>query len=98
MVLPRGIGEVRLLNKKLNCSVVIPANRSSTLMVNLPKDLDQWRLKDRIPDERKNFIYNPDLNSLIKAPFGVLTAFQTTPIQFSTALHHHTCPVICQVR
>ena len=39
--LPRGIGEVRLFNKKLNCSIVIPANRSSTLMVNLPKDLNQ---------------------------------------------------------
>ena len=51
--LPRSIAEVRLFNKKLNCSIVIPANRSSTLMVNLPKDLNQWRLKDRIPDERK---------------------------------------------
>ena len=43
--LPRGIGEVRLFNEKLNCSVVIPANRSSTLMVNLPKDLNQWTFK-----------------------------------------------------
>ena len=51
--LPRGMGEVRLFNEKLNCSVVIPANRSSTLMVNLPKDLNQGRLKDRLPDERK---------------------------------------------
>ena len=58
--LPRSIGEVRLFNKKLNCSIVIPANRSSTLMVNLPKDLNQWRLKDRIPDERKYVIYNHD--------------------------------------
>ena len=39
--LPRGNGEVKLFNKKLNCSVVIPANRSSTLLVNLPKDLNQ---------------------------------------------------------
>ena len=44
--LSRGIGEIRLFNEKLNCSVVIPANRSSTLMVNLPKDLNQWHLKD----------------------------------------------------
>ena len=51
--LPKGIGEVRLFNEKLNCSVVIPAKRSATLLVNLPKDLDQWRLKDRLPDERK---------------------------------------------
>ena len=65
--------------KKLNCSIVIPANRSSTLMVNLPKDLNQWRLKDRIPDERKYVIYNHDLNSLIKAPFGVVTAFPDDP-------------------
>ena len=37
--LPRSIGEVRLFNTKLNCSVLILANRSSTLMMNLPKDL-----------------------------------------------------------
>ena len=73
--LPRSIGEVRLFNEKLNCSIVIPANRSSTLMVNIPKDLNQWRLKDGIPDERKYVIYNHELNSLIKAPFGVVTAF-----------------------
>ena len=77
--LPRSIGEVRLFNKKLNCSIVIPANRSSTLMVNLPKDLHQWRLKDRIPDERKYVIYNHDLNSLIEAPFGVVAAFPDDP-------------------
>ena len=77
--LQRSIGEVRFFNKKLNCSVVIPANRSSTLMVNLPKDLNQWRLKDRIPDERKYVIYNHDLNSLIKAPFGVVIAFPDDP-------------------
>ena len=77
--LPRSIGEVRLFNKKLNCSIVIPANRSSTLMVNIPKDLNQWRLKDRIPDERKYVIHNHDLNSLIKAHFGVVTAFPDDP-------------------
>ena len=77
--LPRSIGEVRLFKKILNCSVVIVANRSSTLMVNLPKDLNQWRLKDRIPDERKYLIYNQNLNSLIKAPFGVVTAFPNDP-------------------
>ena len=80
--LPRGIGEVKLFNKKLNCSVVIPANRSSTLMVNLPKDLNQWRLKDRLPDERKYVIYNHNTNSLIKAPFGVVTAFPDDPNPF----------------
>ena len=77
--LPRGIGEVRLSNEKLNCSVVIPANRSSTLMVNLPKDLNQWRLKDRLPDEKKYVIYNHNLNALIKAPFGVVTAVPNDP-------------------
>ena len=65
--------------KKLNCSIVIPANRSSTLMVNIPKDLNQWRLKDRIQDERKYVIYNHELNSLMKAPFGVVTAFPDDP-------------------
>ena len=77
--LPRGIGEVRLFNEKLNCSVVIPANRSSTLMMNLPKVLNQWRLKDRLPDERKYVIYTHNLNALIKAPFGVVTAFPNDP-------------------
>ena len=79
--LPKGIVEVRLFNKKLNCSVVIPANRSSTIMVNLPNDLNQWRLKDRLPDERKFVIYNHNLNALIKAPFGVVTAFPNNPNQ-----------------
>ena len=79
--LPRSIGEVGLFNKKLNCSLVlvIPANRSSTLMVTLPKDLNQWRLKDRIPDKRKYVFYSHDLNSLNKAPFGILTAFPDDP-------------------
>ena len=44
-------------------------------MVNLPKNLNQWRLKDRLPDERKYVIFNQHLNALIKAPFGVVTAF-----------------------
>ena len=48
-------------------------------MVNLPKGLNQWRLKDRIPEERKYVIYNHDLNLLIKAPFGVVTAFPDDP-------------------
>jgi len=77
--LPRSIGAVTLINKKLNCSVVITANRSSSLIVNLPKDLNQCRLKDRIPDERKYVIYNHDLNSLIKSPFAVVTAFPDDP-------------------
>ena len=51
-------------------------------MVNPPKDLNQWRLKDRILDERKYVIYNHDLNSLIKAPFGVVTAFPDDPNPF----------------
>ena len=48
-------------------------------MVNIPKDFNQWRLKDRIPDKRKYVIYNHELNSLIKASFGVVTAFPDDP-------------------
>ena len=48
--------------------------------MNLPKDLNQWRLKDRLPDERKYVIYNHNLNALNKAPFGVVTAFPNDPI------------------
>ena len=66
-------------SKKLNCSPVIPTNRSSSLIVNLPKDLNRWRLEDRISDERKYVIHNHDLNSLIKSPFGVVTAFPDDP-------------------
>ena len=77
--LPRGIGEVRLFKEQLNCSVVIPDNRSSTLMVNLPKVLNQWRLNDRLPDEKRIVIYNHHMNALIKAPFGVVTAFPNDP-------------------
>ena len=81
MVFAQKYWRSQTLQKKLNCSIVIPANRSrsSSLMVNLPEDLNQWRLKDRIPDEKKYVIYNHDLNSLIKAPFGVVTAFPDDP-------------------
>ena len=39
--LPRSLGDIKIFNKKLNCSPSIPANFSSTLVVNLPKDLNQ---------------------------------------------------------
>ena len=47
--------------------------------MNLPKDLNQWRLKDRLPDETKYVIYNHNLNALINAPFGLVTAFPNDP-------------------
>ena len=47
--------------------------------MNLPKDLNQGRLEDRLPDEREYVIYNYNLNALIKAPFGVVTAFPNDP-------------------
>ena len=49
------------------------------LVVNLPKDLNQWRLKGQLPDETKYVIYNHNLSALIKAPFGVFTAFPNGP-------------------
>ena len=76
---PRSLGDIKIFNKKLNCSLRIPANLSSNLIVNLAKNLNQWRLKDRLPDERKYVIYNHNLNALIKAPFGVVTAFPNDP-------------------
>ena len=63
----------------MNCSITFSANSGSNLTVNLFIDFKQWRLKGRIPDERKYVIYNHDLNSLIKAPFGVVTAFPDNP-------------------
>ena len=77
--LPRSPADIKIFNKKLNCSLQIPANFSSNIVVNLHKDLNQWRLKDRLPDERKYVIYNHNLNALIKAPFGVVTAFPNDP-------------------
>ena len=47
--------------------------------MDLPEDLNQWRLKDRLPEERKYVIYNHKLNALTKAPFGVVTAFPNDP-------------------
>ena len=63
----------------MNCPITIPANLNSTLTRNLPEDLNQGRLKDRIPDERKYGNYNHDLSSLMEAPFGVVTAFPNYP-------------------
>ena len=64
---PRRLGDIKISNKKLNWSLSVPPNFSSNLVVNLPKDLNQWRLKDRLPDERKSVKYNQNLNALIKA-------------------------------
>ena len=60
-------------------------------MVNLPKDMNQWRLKDRIPEENKYVINNHDLNALTKAAFGVFTAFAYDPIAVFSSYHssHH---------
>ena len=77
--LPKSVGEFSLFNEKLNCSIKIPANQSFSLIVNLPKDLNQGRLKDRIPEEKKCVLYNHDLNSLKKPPFGVVTEFPDDP-------------------
>ena len=77
--LPGSLGDIKIFNTKLNCSLSIPANFSSSLVGNLPKDLNQWRSKDRLPDGRKYVIRNHSLNALIKAPFGVVTAFPNDP-------------------
>ena len=77
--LPRSLGDIKIFNKKLKCSINIPANFSSNLVVKLPKDLNQWRLKDRLHDERKYVISNHNLNAQIKAQFGVVTAFLNDP-------------------
>ena len=63
--LPRNLGDIKIFNKKLNCSLSIPAKFRSNLVVNLPKDLNQWRLKDRLPEERKYVNYKHNMNALI---------------------------------
>ena len=73
--LPRRLGDIKLCNKKMNCSFTIPANFSSSLTVNLPKDINQWRLEVQIPAEIKYVFYSHNLNTLNKSPFGVVTAF-----------------------
>ena len=77
--LPRSFGDVKIYNKKLNCSLSIPANFSSNLVVNLPKDLNQWFLKGRLPEERKLVTPNRNMNALIEAPSGVVFAFPDNP-------------------
>ena len=72
--LPRSPGGRIQFNRKLNCSITIPANFSSNLAVNQPKELNQLRLKERILERRKYFIYSHTLKTLIKAPYGVVTA------------------------
>ena len=44
--------------------------------------MNQWRLKDRLPEERKYVIYNQQIDSMIKAPFGAITAFPDDPKPF----------------
>ena len=44
--LPRSLGNIKAFIKKLYCSITVPANFSSNWIVNLPKGLSQWRLKD----------------------------------------------------
>ena len=46
--LPRSLGGIKHFNIKLNCSVTVPAIFSSNLSVYLPKDLNQWKLRDKI--------------------------------------------------
>ena len=76
---PSRLRDIKIFNKKLNCSLSIPEDFSSNLVVNLPKDLNQWWLKDRLHGERKYAIYNHKLNALIKVPFGVVNAVPDDP-------------------
>ena len=48
---------------------------SSYFDVNLPKDLKQWCLKDRLPEKRKSVNYNHNMKPLIKTPIEVVTVF-----------------------
>ena len=41
--------------------------------------MNQCRLEDRLPDERKYVIYNYKIDSMIKAPFGVITTLPDDP-------------------
>ena len=70
---------IEIVNKKLNCSIVIPPDNCTAINVKLPKEMNQWRLKDRLPEERKYVIYNHQIDAMIKAPFGVITAFPDDP-------------------
>ena len=73
--LQRSLGDVKLFKNKSNCSITIPPNFSSNLILNLPKDLKHWRLEDRIPEDTNYVTYSHNLKTPIKAPFGVVTAF-----------------------
>ena len=64
--LTRSLGDVKVFNKKLICSITVFANLGSTLTVYLHKDLNQRRLKDRITGERKYVTLSLNLSTLIK--------------------------------
>ena len=90
--LSRSHGDTKLFSKKLNCSSTISANFSSNLTVNLPKDLNQSRLEQRIPEEKKYFNYSHNLIIIIKAPFVVLTAFPDNPNPMSSSYYSSESP------
>ena len=94
--LPKSLRDIQLFNKKLNCSITIAANFSSNLSVNLnlPKDPNHWRLKVRIPEERKYVIYSHNVNTLIKARFGVVTAFPDDPNPIFYSYHPSVFPAL----
>ena len=77
--LPGNLGDIKICNKKLNCSLNNPANFNSTLVLNFPIDLNQQRLKDRLPKERKYVLYNHNLNDLIKSPIWSRNCFSRRP-------------------
>ena len=36
---------IEIVDKKLNCSIVIPSDNCTAINVNLPKEMSQWMLK-----------------------------------------------------
>ena len=70
---------ITLVNQKLNSSITIPPQSCPSLKINLLKDMNKWRLKDRFPEDKKYVIHNHETDFMIKAPFGVITAFPDDP-------------------
>ena len=76
---PEALETSRPLAKNRTALSTYPQNFTSNLAVILSKNLSQWRLKHQFPDKKKSVIYNHNLNALIKAPVGVVTAFPNDP-------------------
>ena len=72
-------GQMKLSKETVELFHCHSPDNCTAINVNFAKEMNQWRLKDRLPEERKYVINNHQIDSMIEAPFGVITAFPDDP-------------------